>query len=599
MNITIFKNNGVDYLRLVKNYTKKCDGKSIRTIKVIKNIGPISRFDDGKPDYLKRLRASYTQGKPLIESLNEFPNDANKNKITLTFDTQKDFLDPKNIGFALIKPYIDELGISATLSLFKQRSKIKYDLLGIVRLLIYGRILNPKSKLKTLDQNNDYFKPPVHDLKEKNIYKALDVLNKKSVSLQKTMNNKIMKSSIGRKTETLFYDVTNTYFETAYSDDDIVDENTGKIIEQGLRKKGVSKEYRPEPIVQFGLYVDENGLPVSYKIFPGNSLDTTTLKSSIQESVDNFSLGRIIVVSDRGLNSDKNISFLLSKGNGYIFSKSIKKNKLETKNWILDKKGYLDKNNKCWTKDSNFVLKSRIIERKLATGEIVKEKQIVYWSKAHYLREARQNKKFIDYLNKAIEFPDKIKDKQAKIEYFLNTTTVDKKTGEVLKGTKQKREVDEKKVKEWIDLMGHYLICTSETQKSDLEIINKYKGLSKIEDAFRISKSDLKLRPVYCWTPKHINAHFLICFISLLIIRLIQYKTLKVKGKKIIDTDGWTQGITAEKLKDELRNFTADELTNGFYKISNPSELIKSTFKKINEKFIYTYDELRKTLTNN
>jgi transposase len=148
--------------------------------------------------------------------------------------------------------------------------------------------------------------------------------------------------------------------------------------------------------------------------------------------------------------------------------------------------------------------------------------------------------------------------------------------------------------------MGYYLICTSETKKSNLEIINKYKGLSKIEDSFRITKSDLKLRPIYLWTKEHINAHFLICFISLLIVRIIQFKILSNKENTTAFGDkNWEQGITAERLKDELKNFTADELTNGFYKISNPSDLIKRNFKKINEKSIYTYDELRKTLTNN
>jgi transposase len=575
------------------------NGRRIGKPICIKGLGRLSKFDDGKPDYLKRLRKSFKDGEPLIKELTDFTIE-NK-KITLTFDLKNDkYADPKNIGYAFIKPYIEFLGLGDILRNFKSRSKIKYDLLGIVRLLIYGRILNPKSKLKTLDQNNDYFKPPVQGLKEKDIYKALDVLNKKSVSLQKTMNNKIKNSSIGRNTETLFYDVTNTYFETGYSDVDITDEITGEILEIGLRKKGVSKEYRPEPIVQFGLYVDQNGLPISYKVFPGNTLDTTTLRPSIQESVDNFSLGRIIVVADRGLNSDKNISFLLSKNNGYIFSKSIKKNKPEVRNWILDKSEYKDKDNKKWSDESNFVLKSRIIKRKLATGEEVEEKQIVYWSKAHYLREVKQNKKFMDYLDTVIEFPDKIKDRQAKVEHFLKKEIVDKKTGKKMMGTKIKREIDIKKVNQWKALMGYYLICTSETKKSNLEIINKYKGLSKIEDSFRITKSDLKLRPVYLWTKEHINAHFLICFISLLIIRIIQFKILSNKENTVaFDDKNWEQGITAERLKYELKNFTADELTNGFYKISNPSDLIKRNFKKINEKSIYTYDELRKTLTNN
>jgi transposase len=586
MFITCSKHNGVKYLQLAKNISIKKNNYVKSRNRIIKNIGALSKFDDGKPNYLQRLRQSFKDGKPLIKELSEYVK--LEKLVTVVFNKDDtEYLNPKNIGYFFIKPYLQELGILDVLSAYKSKSKIKYDLAGILKLLTYGRILNPKSKLSTIEQNKDYLLFPVNNLKEQDVYKSLDILDKLSFKIQKRIDTKIKQSSIGRNNELIFYDVTNTYFETAYNDDDTKDEN-GEIVNFGLRKKGVSKEYRPNPIIQFGLFIDSNGIPISYKIFPENNLDTTTLRPAINETIKNYDYKRTIVVADRGLNSDKNIAFLLKNNNGYIFSKTIKKSKTEVKDWILDKLDYKDINNKVPTDNTNFKLKSRIIKRQIKdeNGVIrtIKEKQIVYWSLKHYLREVEQNKKFMEHLDKVIEFPDKLKDKQAKINYFLKTFYTDKKTGETV-NVKQNRIVNIDKVKQWMDLMGYYLICSSEIDKENLEIIKHYKGLSKIEDSFRITKHDLKLRPIYVWDKKqHINAHFLICFISLLIIRLIQLRVLeqdKSYNKNFIND--WEQGITAEKLKDALNGLNINELKNGFCQISKPNTDLLNILKAIDK----------------
>jgi transposase len=579
MYITSTKRHNRKYLQLAQS-TKE-------GIKIIKNIGYLDLFDDGNPNYLKELRESLKKKEPLIEDLR--PYLANENRsITVTFSSDDDnlsFSDPKNIGYFFLDPFFDTLGIADVLYKHKSKSKINYDLTGITKLLTYGRILNPASKLSTLSQNENYYSPVAKDLKLNDIYKTLDVLDLVSKQIQTRMNYKISNSKIGRDTELVYYDVTNYYYEIENNDEDDIDPLTGEIIHEGPRKRGVSKEHRPQPLTQMGLFIDDLGIPISYKIFPGNHIDQTTFRPAIKETIDTFDYKRVIVVADRGLNSDKNIAHLIAHDNGYVMSKSIKKNKPAIRKWILEQDGYKDTKGEFVSandEDIHFKSKSQIIERIIIdeNGEprTIKEKLVSFWSKNHYLREVKQNKKFMDYLDKVIEFPGKLKDRQSKVNYFLNLKFADNKTGEILK-PKKIWEVNDKKIQEFIDLMGFYLIATSEIDKSDSEIIDTYHGLSRIEDSFRITKSDLQGRPVFVRDEAHINAHFLICFISLTIIRLLQLKVLENQNISTkTSKNGWQQGITAKTLKQALNSFTVDELPNGFFRSSRPTIELEKGF---------------------
>jgi transposase len=205
----------------------------------------------------------------------------------------------------------------------------------------------------------------------------------------------------------------------------------------------------------------------------------------------------------------------------------------------------------------------------------IKEKLVSYWSKKHYDREVKENAKFLEYLESVIKNPDKLKDKPRKIEKFLAKTYADKKTGEVLENAVACLSINTDKIKEYLDTLGYYTLMTSEIDQSDREIISKYHGLSRIEDSFRITKSDLEGRPVYVRTPEHINAHFLVCFIALTMIRLIQYRVLKHLGKDTLNEDGWESGVTAAGIKDALGSFQADALPGGYYRLTKPNADMK------------------------
>ena len=570
MFIECAKNNGIDYLRIVEGYTyTENDVKKYRR-RVVRNIGPLARFDDGKPDYVNRLRQSFRDGSPIIESIADLTDPKNvKRKIVIPFDIENEshcFCNPKNCGYFLLDAFYDKLGIYDVLNLQKSRDGLDYDLNGITKLLVFGRVLSPDSKLGTYEKRDDYLFPVTKSEKVAEVYAALDILNKKSETIQKRMNLKIRRS-IGRNTEVCFYDVTNYYFEIAENDADEIDE-TGKVTKAGLRKKGVSKEKRGEPIVQMGLFIDDNGIPISYQLFPGNNTDTTTLRPAMKKTVDNMKFGRVIIVADGGLNSGQNIAHILNGGNGYIVSKSTKKSDKAVKTWILDEADYR------WNSTLTFKVKSQIRTRRIKTEDgsfkEITEKLVCFWSKAHYERERRENEKFIQYLESVIAFPDKLKDKQKKIEKFLKKTEVDKSTGEIV-NTATELSLDTFKIREYLDLMGYYTIMTSEIDKSDEEIISKYHGLSRIEDSFRITKSNLEGRPVFVRTPEHINAHFLTCFIALLMIRLIQHKILIHQGKTTDSTEKWESGLSAERIQTALRDWRADSLPGGYYRMTKPS----------------------------
>ena len=602
MYLDCFKCHGKPYLRIVENYNTIENGIKKQKRKTIKNLGYLEKFDDGEPDFINRMKEKLKTGEFKIDGIdaNEFRARAKLFNNAYYDNSTNDFryLNPKNLGYFFLENIYNELGLGDILRRIKSDSKIEYDLNGITKMLVLGRILDPASKKKTFEGKDKYLFPITDCDNEKTIYKALDVLDENSKKIQNRMNTKIKNSSIGRVTNLTYYDVTNYFFETMYGDDDVyeLDENheivKGEdgnpiIVKKGFRKKGVSKENAKGPIVQMGLFIDNNGIPVSHKLFPGNTQDKTTFKNVLENDVDEMDLGKIIVVADNGMNTQENKYLLTEKGNGYIVSKSVKRSWNKIGPWAQEDKDYTEIKNKDGV--VVFKYKSRINDIELVfknpdgtkSKKAIKEKEIVYWSKKHYEKELHQNKKFIEYLEACKENPDKLKDKQRKSQEFIEVIDTDPETGEVIK-TKKIVVFLEEKLKKYKETLGYYSIVSSEIDEDDKELINRYHGLSRIEDSFRIIKSDLEGRPIFVWIEEHIKAHFLICFIALTIIRIIQYKILKYDNKSTLNVDGWEQGITAERLKEELNMFEADAYDANSYKLRKPTEDILKLLKIYN-----------------
>jgi transposase len=579
----------------MESYSVKEDGVHKSRKKVLRNLGPLSRFDDGKPDYLERLRASFKAGMPMIKELEDLGGTGTDSKnVKITFDKTDDaaaFSDPKNIGYFLLDGLYDQLGIYDVLNLKKSRSKITYDLNGITRLLLFGRVLNPGSKCATWKSNGDYLFRIASSDKLIEVYRALSVLDEKSEAIQLRTNTRI-KNSIGRDTDICFYDVTNYWFEIDDNDGDEFDKN-GNIIREGLRKSGPSKAKNRKPIAQMGLFMDSDGIPISYRLFPGNHIDQTTLRPAMKKTIGRMDFGRVIIVADGGLNSGKNLAHIVKGGNGYIVSKSAKGSVKKVKQWILGPEGYV------YNETGTFKSKSQVRERTVTDEDgndvAVREKIISFWSKSQYDRALHENRKFIDYLNAVTEFPDKLKDKQGKLKKYLKVDEVNKETGEIVK-TVSCLSLDMDKINTDLGLMGYHTLMTSEVDMPDRDVIDKYHGLSRIEDCFRTIKSDLSGRPVNVNTPEHVNAHFLICFLALMLIRIIQNKILKHLGKETRNVWDWELGLSADRIKEALNGFRADALPGGYYRLSKPTDdlaLIMDAFGIDTELRIPTGQQLR------
>lgn len=568
MFIEKIKNNGKDYLRLVHAVRRaNKNGDMVSTKNVVLNIGPLDRFDDGQPEYLNRLRQSFRDGNPIIPELLPYVGEKQSEKYTVTFTEGDEAClgTPKCFAPCVLDPVFAALGLDECLASIKHSAKLQYDLQGIVRLLTYGRILSPDSKISTMRQNENYYQPLAKSSNDDNVYDALDVIYENRLKVLQRMNTCISRG-IGRNTETVFYDVTNFFFETEEPDDDLLDDG-GNVVKQGLRKMGVSKENRKQPIVQMGLFLDDNGIPISIEMFPGNTLDHLTLRTAMKNTVNTLNLDRFILVADRGMYSGTNMCHVLNQGDGYIVSKSIKKSAKADRQWILDSEGYTETS-------PDFKYKSRIATRTVTDENGAKrqigEKVVVYWSRAFYERERHENKMFLAFVEKLKANPNGFRITAAQsrsLRRFLRKDLLDKTTGEILDGRKLVAMIDEEKLTEYNDLMGYYQILSSELEMPDLDIIDKYHGLTRIEDQFREMKGTLETRPIYVRTPEHIHAHLLLCFIALTMMRVIQHKIQSVLPKR---TDcNWSYGLPGNRLAEALGNWQVDMLPGDYYRMLN------------------------------
>lgn len=600
MYVEMTKNNGTDYLRLVRN-DRVLNSKGIKTStkKVVYNIGPLSRFDDGQPDYVARLKKSFKAGCPLIPALLPFcekETPAETYPFSIKEGSTDCFGHPRLFSHLLLEKILEELGLNTFFSSYKGFTKLEYDVYGFAKLLIFGRLLNPASKSATVRQNSDYYEPILNEgFNPDNVYDTLDFIAANKDKIIRRINTNLVKKA-GRSPEIIYYDVTNFYFEIEDPDDDILDDE-GNVIEKGRRKFGVCKEERKLPIVQMGLFMDDSGLPIAIESFPGNTLDHLTLRPALKKNIDDLDFSRFILIADRGICNYMNLLHVLDAGNGYIVSKSLLKSTKKEQEWTYRDDDYIKTS-------EDFKYKSRIVKRshKDENGQIrtIEEKVVVYWSRKFQKRCERENKKFLDFLKKLEESPEsfRITSLQSKsLRKFFKKDCVNQKTGEVMNSSDIKAFIDFDKVAEYRKSMGYYQIVTSELTMEPLEVIDKYHGLTQIEDQFRVMKGDLDTRPFFVRTPEHIDAHMLICMISLILLRIIQKRIIH-SGLIQADTDAyWSTGLNCERIQKALNKWKVDTLPGDLYRFmdaDNPDlKLILDAFDiKIPAK-LYRRSELK------
>ena len=559
--------NNIKYLSYVRGYRDK-NGKPKQV--TVEKIGDwedlIKMYDD--PIKFFNEKANEREKELLLENQDTFT-------YSLSEELDED-IKPYNVGYIFLKKIYDELSLN---DFFKQKQKylnMEYSLDNIFKLLIYSRIMNPGSKKEAFDNKDLYFDN--FDFSLKDLYRSLDIFCKYQEDIQTWLWNKT-KNKYNRDITNSYYDCTNYYFEISYNDEDLIDEE-GNVLIKGYRKKGPSKENRKDPIIQMGLLMDNTDLPLAYNLFPGNESEKTSLRPALKKVKRNFGIERTIVVADRGLNTSDNTVFIAGKNNsdsnnhdGYIYGQSVLGADKEFKDYVLKDDYIVDmiiENNETifFKHKSRIFAKTIQIKRdgKRTNKSVIYQKQMVYYSQKYAERQKYERELVIAKAKDLISNPGKYtRATSVGAAGFVNNIKFDKETGLIPEGTAL--SLNEEKIKELEKYDGYYSIVTSELEMSDKDLRDKYRGLWKIEETFKITKSILKSRPVYVWTKEHIEAHFLTCFVSLLILRLLEIKT--DKKYSIEDIIKSINDLTCTKLKADkyiinTRNKITTDLCNIF-----------------------------------
>lgn len=446
------------------------------------------------------------------------------------------------LGYFPIKNILDGLNVSEHINLLQYNRAFKFSIYDIMESLIYARCVKPCSKFKTFHEVIPYLYGNKYNFSYDQLLTALGVMGDEYEKIVEIYTNRVT-SRYGISTSKTYFDCTNFYFE--------IDK------ESAFQKKGPSKEKRTDPIIGLGLLLDSNQLPIAMKLYPGNQSEKPVLRNVIESlKQQNNITGKTIQVADKGLNCAANIYAARKNSDGYIFSKSVKSLSGKELKWVLN-----ENNQYTYVYDGNKELKykytSTIDEFNYEFNDEsgkkikfkVKEKRILTFNPS--LCEKHRYE-----LNKLLEKAKKLKACQAKRnEYgesskYVTFSSSDKNGN----ATDEKVivEINEEKYSKDYNLAGYNLLVTSELKMQDEEVYDVYHNLWRIEQSFRIMKSELDARPVFCHNESTIKGHFLICYLAVLLTRILEFKILN-------------NSICASKLYDFMRTYTILRENNNKY----------------------------------
>jgi transposase len=549
MIIKLVKADKSDRVRvyLVEGYR---DGTKVKQ-RIVKKYGNLQELQKDDPNILDKLRAeakrlSAVKKEDLIPMILDM---SKKNEASST---------PLNIGCVYVSSLIDSLLMKDLFADFQKRETFEYDLYEAMKFLVIMRILHPGSKRESFYKKEELTLK--FDLTLDDVYRSLSHLERHRTEITRHLDRQMTERYERNKT-LVYYDVTNYYFESNETSE--------------LREVGCSKQNSKHPIVTMGLYIDQDGYPISYDLFKGNVHDSKTLIPSFEKIREELAIEKCIIVADKGLNSGTNIKYILESGNGYIFSSKIRGQAQGLIDAALDENDYVQI-------DKDFKYKQFQYKRKVPylnemgrtkTFEVT-ENMVVFYS-ADYDRKAKhERERLLEKLEYYIDQPGRLKDKthQGKFKY-LKQEQYDAKTGEELH-PKLRLQIDEDKVKEDAKLDGYYLIVTNELSMAGTDIIRNYRGLWAIERSFRIIKSELEGRPIYLSTDEHIMGHFFTCFMALLVERILE--------RRIKNRFGDDEPVSTEAIQKALRDMNVLMIENDIYKIMKYSPVqqkIQETFE--------------------
>ena len=561
--------NSINYYIITDIKTKQ--GK--RSTKVFKKLG-------NEQDILK-----ISNGIPPLEWANKQLEIVNKQvqekslKITADF-SQSNIIEKNkqfsfNCGYLFLQDIYYSLGLDKICNDISDKYRIKYDLNSVLANLIYTRIIEPSSKLSAFETAKSFLEQPNFELQ--NIYRALEIISKETENIEASVYKNSL-NVVNRNTKILYYDCTNYFFEIEEA--------------EGIKQYGKSKENRPLPIVQMGLFMDGDGFPLAFVIDSGNTNEQVTLKPLEKQIIKDFELSKFVVCTDAGLASHENRIFNNIQDRSFIVTQSLKKIKGHLKDWALSKED--------WHKlNSNKLINLNDIDNSSSNEEIyykerwinengLEQRLIVSYSPkyAAYQKNLRANQ--IERAKNLINNPSTIsKNRQNDPKRFIKSSSITN-DGEIAE--KKVFSLNQSAIDNEAMFDGFYAVCT--TLEDDIsEIIKVNKRRWEIEESFRILKSDFKARPVYLKRDDRIKAHFTTCFLALLIYRILEHKlSEKYTSSKMIQTlrelnffqkdgCGYVPIYTRTDLTDELHDIFGFRTDTEVIPFSKMKKIFKQTKK--------------------
>lgn len=568
MRLSITNNKNSSSFYVIKSVT--VDGK--RTSKVIERLG---NYEEVK------IKANgedpIVWAKKYIDTLNKQEKENNnilnipfyKNKI-LEKNTKYTF----NVGYLFLQDIYYSLGLNNICNDITNKHQFKFDLNSVLSRLIYSRIIFPSSKLKTLELSNNFIEQPNFDYNH--ILRSLEVISKETDFIQAELYKNSKKYS-KRNDKILYYDCTNYYFEIEQED--------------GIKQYGVSKENRSNPIVQMGLFLDGDGIPLAFNINPGNTNEQITLQPLEKQIINDFNNASFVVCTDAGLASNSNRKFNDKENRKFITTHSIKKLKNYLKEWMFDKTGWhipsipnpidlsnLDNDEKLQEKFKDTVFyKERWINENGLEQKVIVTYSLKYKNYQKNIRNSQieRAQKLINSNPKSISKP-----RQNDFKRFIEKTNTTK-DGIVAEETYY--NLNQEVINNESKYDGYYAVCTNLEDTAE-EIIKINKNRWEIEESFRIMKSEFKARPVYLSRDDRIKAHFTTCFLALTIFR---YLEKKIKSK-----------YTVTEIIEALRSYNLREL-KGFgyipdYELTDIIEDLQNIFNINTSTEINDYKKMQK-----
>ena len=576
MRLNIRKINNYYYYSIIKDYTNL---KGKRTTKIFEKLGNQQQVEErfGKINTIDNIKA-------YISSLN---NEDKDEIIKKEFNPNKKISESSkrkfNVGYLFLEKLYNQLKIKNICDEIQNKYQFHFDLNEILSYLVYARIIYPSSKLETFNQCQNFIEQPHFKLHDE--YRALNYIAENMNYIQEQLFNN-SKDVINRNSRVIYYDCTNYFFEIDNQDE--------------LRKYGISKEHRPNPIVGMGLFMDGDGLPLSFNIYPGNKNEQTTLIPEETKIVNNFKLNdtKIILCTDAGLASDEIKKFNIKDNRAFVITQSLKKLKDVYKEQIFDKTNWRITNDLRNTYNLSDIENDKELKEKYyntlfykiieTETKSVKQDLIVTFSFKYfdYNRNIRNSQ--IERAKKSIETGNVSRKGKNQNDYkrfidSLNSTD----NGEVAENITYSINQDIIDEEEKYD--GYYALTTNLVGEVD-EIFKIVKGRWEIEESFRIMKSDFLARPINLSREDRIKAHFMTCFISLFIYRLLEKKlNYKYTTTQILETirnmnvleckgDGYIPEYIRTNLTDELHElfgFRTDYEINTYKDFKKIFEQIK------------------------